>query len=60
MLNDFSKLVAFLGCELFRVVEQRIVVVSRQDDGGSIDTTRQASAAGLVTAGLYAISIIMW
>lgn len=60
MLNDLAELIAFLGRKLFRVIEQRIIVVTRQDDGGSIDTACQASAAGLVTAGLYAISIIMW
>ena len=60
MLNDLSELIALLGRELFRVVEQRIVVVTRQDDGGSIDTACQASAAGLIAAGLNTISIIMW
>ena len=36
VLNDLAELIAFLGCELFRVVEQRIVVVTRQDDGGTL------------------------
>lgn len=60
VLNNLAELIALLGRELFRVVEQRIVVVTRQDDSGGIDTACQASAASLIAAGLYAISIIMW
>ena len=59
-LNDLSQLLALLGRKLFRVIEQRIVVVTRQDDGGRVDAACQATATSLVTTGLNAICIIMW
>ena len=39
------------GGELFGVVERRVAVVGRQDDGGGIDRTGQTTAAGFVATG---------
>ena len=60
MFNLFAQGVTLLGRKLFAVVQGQIVVVGRQNDRRSIDTSGQTTAAGFVATGLNKAVIIMW
>ena len=60
LLNLLPQGIALLLRQLLRVVEVGVVVVGRQDDGGSIDATGETATTGLVASGLHHTFIIMW
>ena len=45
--------------QLFRIVEQFVVIVRRKDHGGSIDRTGQTAATGFVATGLEQSHLIV-
>ena len=55
-----AKGVATLLGQFLRVVELRIVVVGRQDDGCRINAASQATTPGLIAPCLNQVFIIMW